>query len=162
MIAYFEDVLIGDELVLGSHTFTAEEIIDFAKKFDPQEFHLSEEGARETHFGRLCASGWHTAAIFMQLTVQKTKERAEAARQRGEPIAQLGPSPGFDDLKWRKPVYAGDTITYQRVVSGKTESRSRLQWGIIHANNYGVNQDGETVFSFTSNVFLERRPTSDA
>jgi len=157
MSAYFEDIEIGSELVLGSHAFTADGIIRFAEKFDPQPFHLSEEAAQKTHFGRLCASGWHTASAYMRLNVLKNQELDELNRQQGKPVARFGPSPGFEDLKWLRPVFAGDTITYKRVVTGKTESKSRPKWGLVHGQNYGINQDGETVFSFKSTVFVERQ-----
>lgn len=158
MTACFEDIAIGEELVLGSHTFTADEIISFAKKFDPQPFHLSEEAAAKSQFGRLCASGWHTAAVFMRLSVDKAKALREAALQRGEAVAARGPSPGFEDLRWLRPVYAGDTITYTQMTCEKIESRSRPRWGIVRSENRGFNQNGEQVFFFRSAVFVERRP----
>ncbi|MBD8891375.1 MaoC family dehydratase [Roseibium litorale] len=158
MIGYFEDIEEGFELPLGSHTFLAEEMIAFAKEFDPQVFHLSDGGAQGTHFGRLCASGWHTASMYMSKLVQTFQEYDETFQREGKAVAKRGPSPGFEDLRWIRPVFAGDTITYKSVVSGKTESRSRPEWGIIHAENHGTNQNGEPVFFFKSNVFLERRP----
>lgn len=158
MTVFFEDVEVGSETVIGSYVFTAEDIVRFARKYDPQPFHLSEEAAQKTHFGRLCASGWHTASVYMKLNIAKTKELDAQAREQGLPIARYGPSPGFEDLKWIRPVFAGDTITYKRVVAGKTESRSRPHWGIVHGENHGFNQNGEPVFSFKSNVFVERKP----
>lgn len=158
MIAYFEDVAIGDMLELGTYTFNADEIIRFAEKFDPQPFHLSEEGAAKTHFGRLCASGWHTASIFMKLFVARLKSLQDDARSKDIPVAKIGPSPGFEDLKWIKPVFAGDTLRYTRTVTGKTESRSRLEWGLVHSDMRAFNQDGLLVFSFKATVFVERRP----
>ena len=157
MTLFYEEIAIGDECVLGSHTFSAEEIIRFAKKYDPQGYHLSEKAAAETQFGRLCASGWHTASVFMKTLIARTQELEAAAQARGAAIAKRGPSPGFEDLKWLKPVFAGDTITYSNVVTGKTESKSRPGWGIVHAANTGVNHQGEPVFFFKSNVFVERR-----
>ncbi|ADZ69609.1 MaoC family dehydratase [Polymorphum gilvum] len=156
MSAFFEDIVADERIELGSHRFTAEEIVDFAGKYDPQPFHLSEEGAAATHFGRLCASGWHTAAVFMKLFAAAQDRAEREARARGEPPVRRGPSPGFENLKWLKPVYAGDTISYASTVTGKTESRSRPDWGIVHARNEGVNQHGDLVFSFDSNVFVER------
>lgn len=158
MTTDFEDIVVGEEHVLGSHTFTADEIIAFAKKYDPQPFHLSKEAAAKSQFGRLCASGWHTAAVFMRLSVDKAKALKEAALQRGDAIAEGGPSPGFEDLKWLRPVYVGDTITYKRVISEKIESKSRPQWGVVRSENHGFNQNGEPVFFFRSAVFVERRP----
>lgn len=157
MTLFFEEIAIGDKCVLGSHTFSSEEIIRFARKYDPQGFHLSEEAATASEFGRLCASGWHTASVFMKTLVAKTQELEAGAHANGAVIAKRGPSPGFEDLKWLKPVYAGDTITYSNVVTGKTESKSRPHWGVVHAANTGVNQHDEPVFFFKSNVFVERR-----
>ncbi|WP_417686519.1 MaoC family dehydratase [Roseibium sp.] len=158
MIDYFEDLEIGDEQELGSYTFTREDIIRFAEKYDPQPYHLSDEGAAQTHFGKLCASGWHTASIFMRLLVLKTQELAAQAAAQGHPVAKTGPSPGLEDLKWLRPVYVGDTVTYTRRITEKTETASRPEWGIVHGDNRGVNQHGETVFCFKSKVFQERRP----
>ncbi|WP_420414143.1 MaoC family dehydratase [Roseibium sp.] len=157
MTKFFEDIVIGDTTDLGNHTFTAEEIIRFAEKYDPQPFHLSEEGAAQTHFGRLCASGWHTAAVFMKLLVATNKRLVQEAVDEGRTVARIGPSPGFDKLKWLKPVFAGDTLSYQRVITGKTESRSRPEWGILHSDMMARNQHGDLVFSFKANVFVERR-----
>lgn len=159
MSGFFEEIAIGDTIPLGSHTFTADGIKDFARKFDPQPFHLSEDAAAQTHFGRLCASGWHTAAVFMKLLVATTQRQTQEALAEGRTPARQGPSPGFENLKWRKPVYAGDTLTYQRIVTGKTESRSRPDWGLIHSDMQAHNQDGELVFSFKGTVFVERRRT---
>lgn len=158
MIAYFEDVAVGEVLHLGDYTFNADEIIRFAEKFDPQPFHLSEEGAAKTHFGRLCASGWHTTSVFMKLFVATMTAMQREARDAGISAARIGPSPGFEDLKWIKPVYVGDTLTYTRTVTGKTESRSRPEWGVIHSDMKAHNQDGALVFSFKANVFVERLP----
>jgi len=159
MTAFFEDLAIGDTLELGTHTFAREDIIRFAEEFDPQPFHLSEEAAAETHFGRLCASGWHTASVFMKLWVSAHQALEKAALADGRTPARIGPSPGFEDLKWIKPVYVGDTLTYRRVITGKTESRSRPDWGLVHSDMLAVNQDGKLVFSFKGTVFVERKPS---
>lgn len=157
MTDFFDDIEIGDTLELGDHTFSREEILRFAEQFDPQPFHLSEEAAAQTHFGRLCASGWHTASVFMKLWVAAHKKVQEEARAQGQTPAKLGPSPGFEDLRWIKPVYVGDTLSYKRVVTGKTESRSRPEWGLVHSDMLAENQDGKLVFSFKGTVFVERR-----
>lgn len=157
MTAFFEDLAVGDTLELGRHTFVREDIIRFAEKFDPQPFHLSEEAAAETHFGRLCASGWHTASVFMKLWVSAHQALEKTALEEGRTPARIGPSPGFEDLRWIKPVYVGDTLTYRRVITGKTESRSRPDWGLVHSDMLAVNQDGKLVFSFKGTVFVERR-----
>jgi acyl dehydratase len=155
---YFEDVRVGDKLVIGRHTFTAEEIKSFAERFDPQPFHLDEAAAARSQFGALCASGWHTVVICMRLRMDQMRLEVEAQRARGEPVAQLGPSPGFRQLQWRKPVYAGDTITYASEVLESRASNSRPGWGLVQFLITGVNRAGEPVFSFIGSAFVERRP----
>ncbi len=97
---------------LGRHTFTAEDIKRFARGFDPQPFHMDEEAAKRSHFGALCASGWHTTAACMRLIVDYHKRLAAEMIARGERPAKIGPSPGFKNLKWLKPIYAGDTVAF--------------------------------------------------
>jgi len=155
---YFEDVQVGDVFPVGGHTFTADEIKAFAGRFDPQTFHLDEAAAAQSHFGALCASGWHTAVIWMRLMVDRRRALAEAARARGEPVAAMGPALGFRDLKWLKPVYVGDTIDYQSEVIALRPSGSRPRTGLMSFVSTGVNQNGEPVISFVSTTLVERRP----
>ncbi|MGI9364399.1 MAG: MaoC family dehydratase [Rhizobiaceae bacterium] len=132
---------------LGSHLFEAGEIIRFAEKFDPQRFHLSDELAKDTIFGRLCASGWMTASLWMKYNVSNSE--AEMLRLTGHegPGPELGPSPGMRNLKWPAPVYVGDTISYYSTVTGTRKLERRPGWGLLTSHNYGVNQDGKLVFS---------------
>jgi acyl dehydratase len=155
---YFEDMQIGDRFDLGSYRFTAAEIKSFAARFDPQRFHMDEEEAKRSHFGGLCASGWHTASVWMKLLVAYRKRTAEAARARGEPVAAIGPAAGFRNLKWLKPVYVDDTITCMSEVIDMRPSASRPRWGLISSRGSAINQRGETVYSFESTAFIERRP----
>ena len=154
---YLDDLTVGERFVLGSHTFQADEIKAFAKRFDPQPFHIDEAAGERSHFGALCASGWHTAAMWMRLMVEQQRRDDEARRARGEGVAELGPSPGFRDLKWLKPVYAGDTITYATEVTEKRPLASRPEWGLVYVLNTGTNQHGELVLSFVGSGFFERR-----
>lgn len=155
---YLEDLLVGETDELGSYTFQPEEIIRFAKQYDPQRFHVDPEAAKKSLFGGLCASGWHTASIWMkQMIAYRERVRTEALA-RGERPARLGSSPGFTNLKWLKPVYAGDTITYRSTLLNKRVSASRPGWGLAFHHNIGVNQRGEDVISFDGSVFWERRP----
>jgi acyl dehydratase len=154
---YFDDIRIGDRFELGSYRFTAADIKSFAGRFDPQRFHMDEAEAARSHFGALCASGWHTAAVFMKLLVTYRKREAEAARSRGEPVAAIGPAPGFRDLKWLKPVYVDDAITYASEVIEARPSASRPGWGLVTSRASGVNQRGETVMTFDATAFIERR-----
>ena len=154
---YFEDIRIGETSDLGRHTFTAEDIKSFASRFDPQPFHLDEAAAACSHFGALCASGWHTVCVWMRLLIDCRRREDEERRARGEAVAQLGPSPGFRDLKWLKPVYAGDTVSYATEVMEARPLNSRPGWGLILVRNVGVNQNGEPVMSFVSSAFVESR-----
>lgn len=158
---FFEDVAVGERHELGQHTFTADSIKAFAARFDPQAFHMDEAAAAQSHFGALCASGWQTAATWMRLMVEHQRREDAVRLGRGEPIARLGPSPGFRDLKWLKPVYVADTIRYATEVVEVRPSKSRPEWGLITLRNTGINQNGELVLSFVSTAFVERRKFSN-
>jgi len=155
---FFDDIKIGETAVFGEHTFAADEIKRFAAQFDPQSFHLDEAAAARSHFGALCASGWHTVVMWMRLAILYNRAADEARRARGEPAARLGASPGFRDLKWPKPVYVGDTVRYATEVVEIRPSRSRPTWGLVFNRNTGTNQAGELVMSFIGSGFVERRP----
>jgi acyl dehydratase len=148
---------------LGSHHFDPEEIIRFARAFDPQPFHIDSDAAARSHFGALCASGWHTAAVWMRRMVEYRRRAAEAMLARGEQPPALGVSPGFTDLRWLKPVYAGDTIAYASTLLDERPSASRPGWSLASSRNTGVNQHGERVFEFTGKVFVKGAagPVSD-
>lgn len=154
---FFEDVRIGEQAQLGAHTFEADDIKAFATAYDPQLFHVDEEAAARSHFGKLVASGWHTAAICMRRIVDHKAALAEDMKARHADIADLGPSPGFKDMRWLKPVYAGDTITFRSRVIEKVDLKSRPNWGIVSSRHEGVNEAGDIVFSFIGYVFVERR-----
>ena len=158
MFDFYEDIVIGEPIEFGSHTFTAEEIKSFARRFDPQPFHLDEAAAERSHFGALCASGWHTMAVWMRMMVEARQRLVAAMTARGETAPTLGPSPGFRELRWLKPVYVGDTITYSSAVIDKRPSNSRPEWGVISVRTTGTNQSGEPVISVISTAFAERRP----
>jgi acyl dehydratase len=152
---YLQDVPIGEKIEVGSHTFTAEEIKSFAARYDPQPFHLDEAAAARSHFGKLCASGWHTASVWMRLMVDYRKREAEQQRARGEPVAATGASPGFRDLKWIKPVYVGDTIAYTIETIETRPLNSRPGWGVITTRIVGVNQNDQPVISFVTSGFIQ-------
>jgi len=156
-MTFFEEITIGDASDIGAHDFSAEEIKRFARAFDPQPFHTDEVAAADSHFGGLCASGWHTLAVWMKLNVRSMQRMAQERATAGSALAKLGPSPGFDELKWLKPVYAGDRISFSYEVVGKRTSRSRPGWGLVSIRNSGRNQHGIEVISFVGHVFVERR-----
>lgn len=154
---FFEDIEIGARREFGSFTFIAEDIKRFAAQFDPQRFHLDEEEGRKSLFGGLAASGWHVAAVCMKLLVADGKRLSEEAAARGETVALWGPSPGFRELRWLKPVLAGDTIRFASEIETKRTSEKRPEWGILQARNSGINQRGELAFSFLAIAFVPRR-----
>jgi acyl dehydratase len=154
---FFEDIPVGARDEIGSHTFTAEEIKRFATAYDPQPFHVDEVQAAKTHFGRLIASGWHSQAVWMKLNVAHWQRRRKEQEAAGIPSARIGPSPGFDSLKWLRPVHAGDTISFVNEVIGKRPSRSMPGWGLVTFQMSGRNQAGEEAMSFVGHVFVEMR-----
>jgi len=154
---FFEDIEIGQRRELGSFTFTAADIKRFARQFDPQRFHLSEEEGRNSLFGGLAASGWHVASVCMKMIVANGQREAREAAARGETVAAWGPSPGFRELRWVKPVLAGDTLSFASVVETKRASGSRPEWGIVQIRNSGTNQRGELAYSFLGAAFVPRR-----
>jgi acyl dehydratase len=154
---FFEDIELGQRRELGSFTFTAELIKTFARQFDPQRFHLDEEEGRKSLFGGLAASGWHVGSVCMKLLVADGQRQAREAAARGETVAVWGPSPGFRDLRWLKPVLAGDIISFASEVESLRPSSKRPEWGILEARNSGVNQRGEPVFSMLATAFVPRR-----
>ncbi len=145
---YFDDLEVGSERVFGTYHVTREEVLEFARKYDPQPFHLSDEAAAKTHFGRLAASGWHTAAMTMRVMVDCLSKERQAG---------LG-SPGVDELRWLRPVHPDDTLTVHGKIVGKTPSRSKPGIGSMRSQITVTNQDGVAVMRFISIVLMMRRP----
>jgi acyl dehydratase len=154
---FFEEMEVGQRREVGSFTFTAEAIKTFAAQFDPQAFHLDEAAGRASLFGGLAASGWHVASVCMKLMVAEGQRQAREAAMRGERVAVWGPSPGFRELRWIKPVLAGDTISFASEVEQRRTSSSRPEWGILLIRNTGTNQRGEVAYSFLATAFVPRR-----
>jgi acyl dehydratase len=157
---FFEDLVVGQRRELGSFTFTAELIKKFAAQFDPQRFHLDEEEGRNSLFGGLAASGWHVGSVCMKLLVADGQRQAAEATARGEKVAIWGPSPGFRELRWIRPVLAGDTISFASELESLRTSEKRPAWGIAQARNSGTNQRGQPVFSLLATAFVPRRNTA--
>jgi acyl dehydratase len=150
----FEAVEIGQPVDLGAHLFDRKDVLRFGRLYDPQPFHTDEEAASRSHFGGLVASGWHTAAVWMRRLVDGRREAVEEAQANGRPPPKFGPSPGLKDLRWLRPVFAGDTISFATIPVDKRLSASRPGWGIVFSRNTGVNQKGELVFEFSGSGFL--------
>ncbi|QTD56411.1 MaoC family dehydratase [Parasphingorhabdus cellanae] len=144
---YYEDIQIDVVQKYGSYEVTKDEVIEFASKYDPQPFHLDEEAAAKTHFGRLSASGWHSAAMMMRMMV----DQMNANKQAG-----LG-SPGVENLRWLKPVYPGDTLRCEHVTLEKRRSESRPEMGIMKGKITVLNQHDEKVMTMESTGLIEVR-----
>ena len=151
-LVYFEDLELGAKTVFGHYDVTREEVLEFARKYDPQPFHLSDEEAAKTHFGRISASGWHTCAMTMAVLARHVVENGQAG---------LG-SPGIDELRWLKPVYPGDRLTVTGTIVEKTPSRSKPEIGVIRTETVVTNQEDVPVMRFTSIVMMRRRPGAAA
>ena len=147
---YFEDLEVGGETYFGSYEVTREEVLEFARKYDPQPFHLSDEEAAKTHFGRIAASGWHTCAMTMAVVARHVVDEEQAG---------LG-SPGIDELRWLKPVYPGDTLQVRGKIIEKRPSQSKPQLGSFRSEMTVTNQDDVQVMRFTSIVLILRRPNA--
>ncbi|MCC6179044.1 MAG: MaoC family dehydratase [Chloroflexi bacterium] len=143
---YFEDFEPGQVFDLGSVALSAEEIVAFARQYDPQSFHTDPEAAEDSPYGGLIASGWHTAVLYMRLLVDGLFRDT----------AGMG-SPGLDELRWLKPVRPGDTLTGRCTVLDRTPSRSKPDRGIVRFRAEMANQAGEVVLRFTGIAIVGRR-----
>lgn len=146
---------IGETVTLGSHTFTAEEIKAFASKYDPQLFHVDETAAERSVFKRLCASGWHSCAIWMRLNLEHREDLEGRAWTGPGPRPEFGPSPGFSNLRWLKPVYPGDTITYTRRATGHRALATRPGWRMMTIVAEAFDAAGEKVLEFDNAVLIK-------
>ena len=144
---YLDDLQVGPLGEYGSRTITRDEIIAFAREFDPQPFHLDAEAAKRSIYGGLIASGWHTASVSMRLVVDGFLSRA----------AGLG-SPGLDQLRWLKPVRSGDTLSVRVEILEVRPSRSKPDRGSIRVKYETLNQDRQVVLELTCAIIFARRP----
>ncbi|MEP9389525.1 MaoC family dehydratase [Mesorhizobium sp. KR9-304] len=142
---------IGVETPLGSHTFDAEGIKAFARKYDPQPFHTDEEAAKKSVFGGLCASGWQTAATWMKRNLATPGRRWAGPG----PAPVFGPSPGISNLKWLKPVYAGETVSFSRTAISHRPMTSRPGWRMLTVRAEGSDSTGAKVIEFDSAVLVK-------
>jgi acyl dehydratase len=148
---YYEDLAVGDVTEYGSKTMSKAEIIEFATKYDPQPFHIDEEAAKETMFGGIAASGWHTAAVCMRLLVDGVLRDQ----------ASMGAA-GVDELRWKRPVYPGDTISIRVEVLAKEPDPNDPARGRVRSKVTGVNQDGDPVISWEGLGLVARREPGEA
>jgi acyl dehydratase len=146
-LVHFEDVEVGQVHRFGRYVVSREEIVEYARQFDPQPFHVDEEAAKRSMFGGLIASGWHTGAMLMRMICDHAI-----------PAAATTGALGFDDLKWLEPVRPGDVLSVETEIKGKTESRRRHDMGTVRIESRVLNQRGDPVMTLTSLVLYRRRP----
>ncbi|MBN9429167.1 MAG: MaoC family dehydratase [Burkholderiales bacterium] len=146
---YFEDYRVGEVAEFGDYLVTEQEIIEFAKRYDPQPFHLDAETARHSIYGGLISSGWLTGSILMRLLVDHYIS----------PLASMG-SPGIDELRWIKPVRPGDRLRARVCVIEARRSQSKPDRGIVRVRQEVINQEGDTVMSVTSMGMYKCRSSS--
>jgi acyl dehydratase len=146
---YLEDFAVGQVMEFPPRTVHEDEIIAFARDYDPQPFHLDKEAARQSLFGGLCASGWHTAGLMMRMLVDNMIGK----------YASMG-SPGVDQLRWVKPVFPGDTLHLRGEVVDVKPSRSKPDRGVITSRYEMKNQKGETVLTMQAKGMYARRPAA--
>lgn len=151
---YWEDIKVGDRASFGRYEVTRDEVIDFARRYDPQPFHLSDEAAARTHFGRIAASGWHTCAMTMAMTVAHMQAEEEES-------AGLGAA-GIDELRWLKPVYPGDVLRCESEIVETRASNSRPDMGSTRTRTTVFNQDDVPVMRFVAIALWRRRPADAA
>ena len=147
IMIHYEDVTVGTVEKYGSYAVTREEVIEFASRYDPQPFHLSDDAAAQTYFGRLSASGWHTGSMAMRMMVDNMQR---------SPRASLG-SPGIDELRWVKPVYPGDTLRIESETLSKRRSANRPEMGLLSGVTRVYNQHDELVMSMKSTGLIKVR-----
>lgn len=147
---YWEDLQPGSVRDLGSVSVDADQIKEFAAKYDPQPFHLDEEAARQSMFGGLAASGWQTACLAMRLTVDNMLRHT----------ASMG-SPGLESLKWLKPVYPGDLLNLRHTILESRPLKSRPDTGLVRSRWEMFNQHGDKVLEMEGyGMFGRRNPAS--
>ncbi len=153
MAQWLEDIELGNRIELGAWRMDEAEMLAFARKYDPQLFHIDPVAAAQSHFGGIVASGWFTIACWMRAMMKHRNEQASKYEKSEQdapgPKPQNGPSPGFINLTWPNPVRPGDIITFSATTAEKLLMKSRPGWGIIRSTNEGFNQKGEQVLRFT-------------
>jgi acyl dehydratase len=149
-VRYLEDLSVGQKFTTPSAQVTDTDILTFATRFDPQFMHLDQEAAKRGPLGGLTASGWHTTALVMRLTI-------DARPLDGGPVLGLG----VDELRWPHPVRAGDTVTAELEVISITPSRSKPTHGVVRIHTIAKNQNGDVVLTMSPNLWVPRRGTAD-
>ncbi len=146
---WFDDFSVGERFEFGAYAVSADEIVDFARRYDPQPFHLDAEAGRASHFGGLVASGWMTAAVLMRMLCDHFLPRQSS----------MG-SPGVDELRWLEPVRPGDTLSVRAEVLECRASRSKPDRGVLRCRHEVLNQHGRVVATMLGMGMYRRRPAA--
>lgn len=148
---YFEDFHPGQEIALGERTVSEEEIIAFARQFDPQPFHVDRAAAAASIYGGVIASGWHTCSMMMRMVVDGMMGSA----------ASMG-SPGLDGVRWLRPLRAGDTLRVRYLTTAVKASNSKPDRGVVWSTWIATNQHGEEICTIEGMGMFGRRPAGAA
>jgi acyl dehydratase len=154
---FLEEIGLSNRISLGSHKFTISDMKRYALQFDPVGFHVDEDAGRASIYGAMTAAGLHVACGWMACFVDSNAKARHRLAAAGKALLEIGPSPGFKDMRWLKPVLAGDRISYFTTPMAKRPLGSRPGWGLLTSYNEGVNQHGELVFTFEGAVLTALR-----
>jgi acyl dehydratase len=154
---YMEEIELGKRVALGQYAFTAENMKAYARQFEPIAFHLDASAGRASIYGAMTAAGLHVACGWMACFVDTNTKARAVLQQAGKILPEIGPSPGFQNMRWLKPVFAGDVLRYYTTATHKRPLASRPGWGIVEGHHVGVNQRGDIVFSFDGAVLTACR-----
>ncbi|MFK4823635.1 MaoC family dehydratase [Paenochrobactrum sp. BZR 588] len=149
------DDMLNKEVILGSFTFTQENIIEYARQFDPQYFHVDPVAAKDSLFGNLCASGWHSASVWVKLNIQSLQREVAEMIAKGEIPPVFGPSPGFTNLTWTRPVFVGDTLTYTRIITSIRALESKPGWSMITMICAARDEKNEEILRFENAAMIK-------
>jgi acyl dehydratase len=152
---WLEDIPLGGRVTLVSYTFTEENILAFARAYDPQPFHVDKDAAARSPYGGLIASGWQTAAVWMRLMIAHRKAQVAGG---AEATQDNYISPGVRDLRWHKPLRPGTTLIYTTEPFNKVDWPSRPELGLLQSRNEARDGAGDLYYSFISQVLITRRP----
>jgi acyl dehydratase len=149
---FMEEIELHRRVALGGYTFTRENMLAYSVQFDPLIFHIDDDAGRNSIYGAITAAGLHVGSGWMACFVRSNTEARLALQQAGRLLPDIGPSPGFKNMKWLRPVFAGDVISYFTTATQKRALASRPGWGMVTSYCEGVNQHGEFVFTFEGAV----------
>jgi acyl dehydratase len=154
---FIDELAAGDAFDLGIYQFTDENILRFSSQFVPVGFHMDDEAAAKGLFGGRVAAGWHICCGWMSCFVAANTQARLKRQAMGQPLPEIGPSPGLTELRWPGPVHAGEAIHYDLTVTGTRPLKSRDGWGMVSMKATGRNNAGRLALTFSGHVLVARR-----